>query len=50
MPEKEKKALQSELWKTSYFKKNPAADSNNDGMLSWPEFHAHKKQQGVKAL
>ena len=42
--ELEKKALQNELWKTSYFKKNPVADSNKDGKLSWPEFNAHKKQ------
>jgi hypothetical protein len=30
-------------WKNLYFKKNPDADTDSDGALSWPEFHAHKK-------
>jgi hypothetical protein len=46
MSEEEKKVLQNEHWKNSFLKKNPSADSNNDGMLSWPEFHAHKKNKG----
>jgi arylsulfatase A-like enzyme len=33
----------NEHWKDLYFKKNPEADTNADGVLSWPEFHAHKK-------
>ena len=33
----------NEYWKDLYFKKNPDADANKDGTLSWPEFHAHKK-------
>jgi arylsulfatase A-like enzyme len=32
-----------EQWKDSYFKKHPSADSNKDGVLSWPEFNKHKK-------
>jgi hypothetical protein len=45
MSEEEKKVLQNEHWKNSYFKKNPTADSNKDGKLSWPELHAHKKNR-----
>ena len=33
-----------EARKDMYFKKNPKADTNGDGTLSWPEFHAHKKK------
>jgi arylsulfatase A-like enzyme len=33
----------AEDWKTKYFGKHPDADANKDGELSWPEFHAHKK-------
>ncbi len=29
-------------WKELYFKKNPRADTNKDGRLSWPELKAHK--------
>ena len=39
-PEKPKS---DEFWKDQYFKKNPSADANEDGILSWAEFHAHKK-------
>jgi hypothetical protein len=35
----------AEYWKNHYFKKNPKADANKDGKLSWPEFHAHKKSK-----
>ena len=45
---RKKKALQNELWKTSYFKKNPTADTNGDGIITWPEFHAHKKTVSPK--
>ena len=34
-----------EEWKDIYFKKFPEADTNKDGELSWPEFHAHKKMK-----
>ena len=39
-PEKPKS---DEFWKDQYFKKNPSADTNEDGVLSWAEFHSHKK-------
>jgi len=44
MPEDQKKVLQNNNWKNSYFKQNPAADTNQDGVLSWPELHAHRKK------
>ena len=31
-------------WKDEYFEKNPKADTNKDGELSWPELQSHKKQ------
>ena len=31
-------------WKNQYFKKNPEADTNKDGKLSWPELNAHRKK------
>ena len=40
IPEKPKS---DEEWKDQYFKKNPLADTNKDGKLSWPELNAHKK-------
>ena len=40
LSEKEKAAR----WKAQYFKKNPAADTNKDGQLSWPELNAHRKK------
>ena len=40
IPEKPKS---DEFWKTQYFKKNPSADTNKDGMLSWAELNTHKK-------
>ena len=33
----------AELWKDSYFKKFPQADTNGDGTLTWPELQTHKK-------
>ncbi|MEK9773409.1 MAG: sulfatase, partial [Opitutae bacterium] len=36
------KALSNNKWKDLYFKKNPQADTNKDGRLSWPELKAHK--------
>tara|TARA_B110000495_G_scaffold203687_1_gene228779 strand:- start:1221 stop:3266 length:2046 start_codon:yes stop_codon:yes gene_type:complete len=30
-----------EYWKNEYFKKHPDADTNGDGVLSWPERNAH---------
>ena len=40
IPEKPKS---NEYWKDQYFKKNPQADANKDGTLSWPELNTHKK-------
>ena len=49
IPEKPKS---NEYWKDLYFKKNPSADTNGDGLLSWPELTAHKKmpEEEKKAL
>jgi arylsulfatase A-like enzyme len=33
----------NEAWKAKYFGRNPDADMDGDGNLSWPEYHAHKK-------
>jgi iduronate 2-sulfatase len=35
-------------WKTDYFKRNPKADTNGDGELSWPEFKAAKEADKAK--
>ena len=43
MTEEEKKVLKNNYWKNSYLK-NPDADLNKDGILSWPELHSHKKK------
>ena len=40
IPEKPKSA---EQWKSEYFNKNPKADVNKNGELSWQELNAHKK-------
>lgn len=32
----------NEAWKDKYFKMHPEADTNGDGVLSWPEYKAHK--------
>ena len=40
IPEKPKS---NEYWKEQYFKKNPSADSNGDGKLTWAELNAHKE-------
>lgn len=40
---KEAEKDDAEKWKDSYFKKHPEADTNNDSVLSWPEFQKHKK-------
>ena len=49
IPEKPKS---NDYWKDQYFKKNPSADSNSDGSLSWAELTAHKKmsEKEKKAL
>ena len=31
-------------WKGQYFKRYPAAETNKDGQLSWPELQADRKQ------
>jgi|GEM_PF-2062146 len=41
-----KEKTDAEIWKDSYFKKFPAADTNGNGVLSWPEYKAHKKPAG----
>ena len=40
IPEKPKS---DEHWKALYFKKNPQADANGDGKLTWKEMNDHKK-------
>ena len=45
-PESEKKT--AEYWKDEYFKKHPDADTNGDGILSWPERNAHKPEMTVQ--
>jgi iduronate 2-sulfatase len=45
IPEKPKS---NEYWKEQYFKKNPSADSNGDGKLTWAELNAHKKMPESK--
>ena len=49
IPEKPKS---NEYWKDQYFKKNPSADTNGDGTLSWAELTAHRKmsEEEKKAL
>jgi len=32
----------AEAWKDKFFKQHPDADTNKDGVLSWPEFKAYK--------
>ena len=32
----------AEAWKDAYFKKFPSADSNGDGVLTWPEYKKHR--------
>ena len=44
LSESQKNVLKNNLWKNSYFIKNPDADLNKDGILSWPELKAHKKK------
>lgn len=34
----------AQKWKDKYFEKNPEADTNEDGELSWAEFQAHKNK------
>ena len=40
IPEKPKS---NDYWKDQYFKKNPFADTDGDGTLSWAEHNNHKK-------
>ena len=40
IPEKPKS---NDYWKDQYFKKNPSADTDGDGTLSWAEHNNHKK-------
>ena len=34
--------LSRDKWKAKYFTKHPAADANNDGKLTWPEYNAYR--------
>ncbi len=36
----------AEYWKAQFFKKHPEADTDKDGILSWPEHKAHKAKLG----
>jgi len=38
----DKKASDAEAWKDQFFQWHPNADTNKDGKLCWPEYHAHK--------
>lgn len=38
----------NELWKDSFFKRYPKADTNQDGTLSWPEHKAYKTKLDAK--
>ena len=44
IPEKPKS---NEWWREQYFKKNPKADANKDGTLSWKELNDHKKEMNA---
>ncbi len=35
----------AEAWKDKFFKLHPEADTNHDGVLSWPEYHAYKRRE-----
>ena len=37
----------AEAWKDKFFKQHPEADANKDGVLSWPEYKAHKAKLDV---
>lgn len=37
-----------EDWKNDYFKKNPAADSDRNGKLSWAELKSHKESKEIE--
>ena len=39
----EQEQAKAKFWKDRYFKRHPSADTNSDGVLSWPEFQQHKK-------
>ena len=41
------KPKSNEYWKDQYFKKNPKADANKDGTLSWKELNEHKKEMNA---
>ena len=34
--------LATDDWKAKYFAKHPAADTNQDGQLSWPEYNSYR--------
>jgi len=48
IPEPKPTKTDAEAWKNQYFKKNPSADTNKDGKLSWPELKAHREARPKK--
>ena len=42
------KKKDAEAWKDRYFTRNPAADANKDGTLTWAELKAHKAGNEAK--
>ncbi len=43
-----KKASDAEAWKDQFFEWHPNADTNKDGVLSWPEYQIHKAKVDAK--
>ena len=41
------KPQSNKFWKDQYFKKNPKADADKDGTLSWKELNEHKKEMNA---
>lgn len=38
------KKTDAEAWKDKFFTQHPGADTNKDGVLSWPEYKAFKEK------
>lgn len=38
----------AEAWKDQFFKQHPGADTNKDGVLTWPEYKAYKEKLDAK--
>jgi len=43
-----KKVSDAEAWKDQFFEWHPNADTNKDGVLSWPEYQIHKAKVDAK--